>query len=377
MRLRLFFILIIAYVIAAFGWLTYSLVDFSSSKYELQNQVLRAGRQACVLKLLEMGKNGEFEGESNTTVFLRQIEMRIDTQQVHRFLTDFNYGSYQAVFLGGPEHMNLDVRISPAKQTELRMEEKQRTRIYLFQSILLTVLVGVGIYGVYYSVSAIYNLNKQQNNFLLSVTHEFKTPIAAMKLMLQTIRNRELERDKQNQLLDNAIENSDRLNELTENMLTAMQIENDRYQYAYDEFSLSDMVRRLADYYTLKNEMTSEIEEGIEMIGDRFVLRISVNNIVENAIKYSDNKPVHVSLERKKNKAILKIADQGIGIPASERKKIFKRFYRIQDEETRETKGTGLGLFIVRQTIRKHGGSIKVADNKPRGTTFILELPLD
>jgi len=377
MRLRLFFILIIAYVIAAFGWLTYSLVDFSSSKYELQNQVLRAGRQACVLKILEMGKNGEFDGPGNTTVFLRQIEMRIDTQEVHRFLFDYNYGSYKAVFLGGPEQMNLDVQISPAKQTELRMEEQQRTRIYLFQSILLTVLVGVGIYGVYYSVSTIYNLNKQQNNFLLSVTHEFKTPIAAMKLMLQTIRNRELERDKQIQLLDNAIENSDRLNELTENMLTAMQIENDRYQYAYDDFSLSDMVQRLVQYYSVKNEMTSEIEEGVEMIGDRFVLRISVNNIVENAIKYSDNQPVHVSLERKKNKAILKISDQGIGIPSAERKKIFRRFYRIQDEETRETKGTGLGLFIVRQTIRKHGGSIKVTENKPRGTTFILELPLD
>lgn len=377
MRLRLFFILIIAYVIAAFGWLTYSLVDFSSSKYELQTQVLRAGRQACVLKLIEMGKNGAFEGDDPRTVYLRQIEMRVDTQSVHRFLTTFNYGSYKAQFQGSPERLNLDVRISPAKQTELKMEEKRRTRIYLFQSILLTLLVGVGIYGVYYSVSAIYNLNKQQNNFLLSVTHEFKTPIAAMKLMLQTIRNRELEREKQNELLDNAIENSDRLNELTENMLTAMQIENDRYQYAYDEFSISDMVQRLVEYYSVKNDMTADIEDDLEMIGDRFVLRISVNNIVENAIKYSDNKPVHVSLERKKNKAILKISDQGIGIPPAERKRIFKRFYRIQDEETRETKGTGLGLYIVRQTIRKHGGSIKITENKPQGTTFIIELPLD
>jgi len=375
MKLRLFFLLIIGYVIAAFGWLTYSLVNFSNKEFRLQNQVLNAGRQACILRLLELGKSGDFSGGENQNIFLQQIEMNADTNRIHEYLKSYNYASYRADFRRIGSKTLLEVTVSPIKREDLKTDLKQRTRLYLFQSILLTLLVGFGIYGVYYSVSVIYNLNKQQNNFLLSVTHEFKTPIAAMKLMLQTIRQRQLDREKQNELLDKAIINSDRLNELTENMLTAMQIENDRYQYAVEEFSISDMMNKLYEHYSLENEMIADIEQGLNFIGDRFVLRISINNLVENAIKYSDNQPVKVSLKSKNNKLILQIADQGIGIPSQEKKKIFKRFYRIQDEETRETKGTGLGLFIVKQTIRKHNGFVKVDDNSPKGTIVTVELP--
>ncbi len=375
MKLRLFFLLIIAYVIAAFGWLTYSLVNFSNKEYRLQNQVLNAGRQACVLRLLELGKSGDFKSDDEQTVLLQQVEMRVDTNRVHKYLRSYNYSSYLADFVTIGEKMLLEVMVSPSKRLDLSIDLKKRTRLYLFQSILLTMLVGFGIYGVYYSVSAIYNLNKQQNNFLLSVTHEFKTPIAAMKLMLQTIRSRDLPLEKRNELLDKAIINSDRLNELTENMLTAMQIENDRYQYAVEEFSISDMMNKLFEHYRTRNEMTSDIEQGLDFVGDRFVLRISINNLVENAIKYSENQPVHVSLKSENDKFILKVEDQGIGIPTSEKKKIFRRFYRIQDEETRETKGTGLGLFIVKQTIRKHGGFVKIDDNSPKGTIVTVELP--
>ncbi|MCB0734362.1 MAG: HAMP domain-containing histidine kinase [Flavobacteriales bacterium] len=376
MRLRLFFVLIIIYVIAAFGWLTYSLVRFSHNEYKLKDQILKAGMQACVLRIIEQGKNDEFVTADARIYRLRQIEMRVDTTLLNRYLKSYNYGSYEASYVGIGREPMIEIGVSSGKTQQLEEELQNKIRLYMFEAILLTILVGAGIYGVYSSVKMIYNLNKQQNNFLLSVTHELKTPIAAMKLMLQTIRTRKLPEEKRMELMDKAIQNADRLNELTENMLTAMQIENDRYTYAREEFSLSDMMDRLLDHYSLQNEMTSEIEPEVDIIGDLFIIRISVNNLVENAIKYSDNKPIHLKLFTRKGKAVIEVYDQGPGVPEGERKRIFKRFYRVEDEEIRDTKGTGLGLFIVKQSIEKHKGSVHVQPNNPQGSIFRIELPL-
>jgi signal transduction histidine kinase len=375
MKLKLFFLLIIGYVISAFGWLTYSLVNFSNNEYKLQSQVLKAGRQACILRLIEKGKDGNFQNDQATSLFLQQIELTADTQSIHNYLKKYNYASYVAEFNQIGEKLLLNIAISPSKKEELKVALNNKIRTFLFQSILLTLLVGAGVYGVYYSVNAIYMLNKQQNNFLLSVTHEFKTPIAAMKLMLQTIEQRELPRDTQKDLLRKAVMNADRLDELTENMLTAMQIENDRYQYVNETFNLSEMMHRLVDHYSVRNEVHASIEEDVHIKGDVFVLRISVNNLVENALKYSFDQPISVGLFQAAKHVVIEISDLGIGIPKNERKKIFKKFYRVQDEETRDTKGTGLGLYIVQQTIRKHGGSISIENNEPKGTKFIIKLP--
>lgn len=376
MRLRLFFFLIIVYVIAAFGWLTYSLVSFSHNEYKLKDQILKAGRQACILHVIEKGKNNGFASPNSEIYFLQQIELDIDSAKLNEYLKTYNYASYIARFEEneGPNRVHID--ISRDKIVQLDVELKNKIRLYMFEAILLTILVGVGIYGVYSSVKLIYNLNKQQNNFLLSVTHEFKTPIAAMKLMLQTIRTRKLSEEKKNELLDKAIINSDRLNELTENMLTAMQIENDKYIYAKELFSVSEMMHSVADHYRMESLFTAEIEDDIEMVGDRFILCISINNLVENAFKYGHEKPIHVKLKKVKGKAVIEVQDQGPGIAESERKRIFKRFYRIEDEEIRDTKGTGLGLFIVKQTVEKHGGSVSVSSNQPTGSVFSITLPI-
>lgn len=377
MRIRLFFILIIAYIIVAFGWLTWSLISAVDNEYILENQVLRAGKQACVLRIIEKGKNSELLGPDSGSVFLQQIELKADTNSIHRYLRTYNYGSYAAEFRKFGDRLAMNVVISKGKLDTLRSEHRRKVRLHLFQAILLTLLVGTGVFGVFYSVNSIYNLNKQQNNFLLSVTHEFKTPIAAMKLMLQTIQRRDLSKEKQAELLENAIANADRLNELTENMLTAMQIENKKYIYQWDEFSLSDMMERIVHHYSLTSTVYAEIEPDVFIPGDRFVLRISLNNIVENALKYSNYEPIWINMKREGQSVEITVADNGRGIPLSERSRIFKRFYRIQDEETRETKGTGLGLYIVKQTIKKHGGSIKIIDNVPQGTIVHVSLPLN
>ena len=193
---------------------------------------------------------------------------------------------------------------------------------------------------------------------------------------MQTIRTRKLPEEKRNELLDKAVNNADRLNELTENMLTAMQIENDNYIYGREVFSITDMMQNLAESYRLRTDLTADIEDDVEIVGDRFILRISMNNLLENAIKYGNDLPVEVSMKVEKDKAVIRVIDQGIGIAESERKKIFKKFYRVEDEEVRDSKGTGLGLFILKETIEKHDGTIRIKNNQPKGTVFIVELPL-
>ena len=376
MKLRLLFIFIVLYTLTSFGWLTYSLMTFSNQEFVLQNQVLDAGRQACVLRLLEKGKNDEFNSGQSVTLRFKQAEIVADTNLLNAFLKDYNYGSYRATYEVQESHLELDIQVSQHKIEALEVKLSNRIRLYIFQAFLLTILVGIGVYGVSYSIQMIYRLNKQQNNFLLSVTHELKTPIATMKLLLQTIISRNLPEEKRNELLGKAVTNADRLNELTENMLTAMQIENDNYQYGKEAFLLTDMMEALVDSYKLRTELNANIEQGVEVLGDRFILRISINNLLENAIKYGNDLPIDVKLFTKNNKAVIQVSDQGIGIKESEYKKIFKKFYRVEDEEVRDTKGTGLGLFIVKETIEKHKGQVKILPNVPNGTVFQVELPL-
>lgn len=362
-------------MIAAFGWLTFSLVNFSNNEAHLKNQILKAGRQACILSVIENGKAGDLTGPKTDTYYLKQIELELDTNVLNTYVREAYYGSFVARYhvMGGRKYVSIE--ISNAKIEEIESDLANKIRLHVFQALLLTILVGAGVYGVYYSVSTLYNLNKQQTNFLLSVTHEFKTPIAAVKLMLQTILSRDLPREKQTELLNKAIQNSDRLNELTENMLTAMQIEKEKYNYDHEEFSMTDLMEKVQASYGLKGEVTADIQDDVFFRGDRFVLRITVNNLVENAIKYGNDGPIHLILKENKDWITIEVQDQGIGIPANLRRKVFKRFYRIQDEETRDTKGTGLGLYIVKQVVHKHGGKVLIDSNKPQGTIFRIKLP--
>jgi two-component system phosphate regulon sensor histidine kinase PhoR len=375
-KLNIFFIIIVLYIVLAFTWLTFSLIDFTNREYKLKNQILKAGREACMLKVIEKAKSGGFNSKNAVNYNLRQIELDIDTIALNKYLAAEYFGSFQAKYSKILDKNVISIEVSSVQKEELRTERKNNTRFYIIEALVLTILVGAGIYGVYYGVSFLYDLNKQQNNFLLSVTHEFKTPLAAIKLMLQTIVVRNLDKEKAMGLLNNAIENTDRLNELTENMLTAMQIENNRYNYSYEWFSLSDMMNDIAEHFKINGEIISEIQEGIEMGGDPFILKITVNNLVENAFKYANGSAVTLKLYVLKNLNVIEVCDQGPGIPNKHKKRVFKKFYRIEDEETRNTKGTGLGLYIAKQAISKHDGNIVILDNSPHGTIFRITLPV-
>ncbi|MEJ6662229.1 MAG: HAMP domain-containing sensor histidine kinase [Bacteroidia bacterium] len=374
MRVKVLIVLVIVYILAAFAWLTFSLLNYANTDYKLKNDILKAGLNACTLQVMQNAKNGNLGADSTETYYLKQLQIDFDSTQLKSFIKQRFSNSYIASIATVGIDKVVQLSINPTNLQQLEEERFQQRNIWLYQSILLLVLVASGIYGVYYSIDSIYQLNKRQNNFLLSVTHEFKTPIAAIRLMLQTSKNPKVKEEKKAELIENSIQNTFRLEELAENMLVSMQIENDKYQYALSKIDLSKMLNQVIDNQSIKGEITGTIEPGITLTGDCFIMRMVANNLIENAFKYSNNQPIEVNLYMQGTKKVLEVKDIGVGIAKEDYKKIYKKFFRVQDEETRTTKGTGLGLFIVKQAVERHRGKVAVMANKPRGSVFIVEL---
>jgi signal transduction histidine kinase len=234
-----------------------------------------------------------------------------------------------------------------------------------------------GAYHLHKSINKERRLQEQKKNFLLSVTHELKSPLASIKLYLETIQKRDLSRDQTKNFIDKSLLDIERLNDLVENMLLASRIENQSYTFPKDKFNLSVLVDSIVNRLQIskcdcnQQLINAEIEPKIEITGDKFALSSVVTNLIENAVKYS--KPcevVEVKLFQKNNNIHLQVADHGIGIADEEKNRIFDRFYRVGSEDTRNTKGTGLGLYIVKEVLDKHQASIQVKDNWPVGSVF-------
>lgn len=224
-------------------------------------------------------------------------------------------------------------------------------------------------------------LNNRQKNFLLSVTHELKSPIASAKLQLETLLKRELSKEKQKEILTNALNDTERLNALVENVLIATRLEDSNYKLLRANINLSELIEKeiakLAAHFQLekKHILQVEVESDIYFMTDAFAFVSILNNLYENAIKYSTSEPIlKISLRKKDEQLELLFEDNGIGISESEALLIFDKFYRVGSEETRKNKGTGLGLYIVRQLVRNHNGTIKVRKNSPKGSIFEITL---
>ncbi|MCW3121136.1 MAG: hypothetical protein JWQ38_628 [Flavipsychrobacter sp.] len=262
---------------------------------------------------------------------------------------------------------------------ELQHRRSQHIKQYVAEgsTFLLVILIGAGV--VYSSFNRRIILSRQQNNFMLSVTHELKSPIAAMKLNLQTMEKHQLTDAQKQTLLDRCIKESDRLNDLCNNMLFASQIEGRQYRAANEPLDMSALVEdSVEDYgHRYPKRFEEEIASGCKMSGDRVMLQMAINNLLENAVKYTPgDKHICVKLFSKQNNIILQVIDQGVGIPEAEKKNIFDKFYRVGNEESRKSRGTGLGLYLTSKIIHQHKGRITVKDNTPSGSVFEICLPL-
>ena len=244
----------------------------------------------------------------------------------------------------------------------------------VFFSILL-----YGIVRLMRSVKKEIELNRQKRNFLLSVTHELKTPLASIKLNLQTIKKRQLDSETQNNLIDKSESEIVRLENIVNNILAVTRIESKSELSEKQDVNLTrlvqDQVNSMSQNYGKNHPFQTQIQEGVSWKGDPGLFELIFSNLVENAVKYSaEGSPIVVVLEKKSNQIELSVKDSGIGISKEEREKIFNKFYRSGNEEVRQTKGTGLGLYLVKNLVGHYNGQIIVKSEENKGTEFKITL---
>jgi signal transduction histidine kinase len=262
---------------------------------------------------------------------------------------------------------------------KIKDAHQRNARQYIGEGLTFLLLTMVGAWFVYQAVRRQIRLHLQQKNFMLAVTHELKTPIAVAKLSLETLKRHKLDPEKQDKILVEAIHETDRLDALCNNILLSSQLESGGYTLNKAEFNCSEMVEDAVASFSKRNKsrlIEHEISKNLWVFGEEFLLRLVLNNLLENAVKYTPNgTPIRVEAFESEHQIQIRVMDQGAGIPDLEKSKIFEKFYRLEDESKRKTKGTGLGLYLSSRIISDHGGNLRIENNKPHGSVFILEIP--
>jgi signal transduction histidine kinase len=246
-------------------------------------------------------------------------------------------------------------------------------------ALLLLVLAGVYVIFVYWKRQS--DLVTQQKSFMSQVTHELKSPLASIQLHLETIKLRNPPPDKMERFLDTMLADTDRLNNLINNLLLTAKLENRVRAAQYPVIDFSQMVTKSMEQKQAKlpegGSITIEVEDGIKGAIDEERMETVLRNLLENACLYSPGAPeIRVSLTKSGRYSLLTFQDQGKGIEAKDLKKIFRMFYRVR-RSGENIRGTGLGLYIVKSVIKEHGGNVIVtSQGAGQGTTFLITLPL-
>ncbi|MBS1764462.1 MAG: two-component sensor histidine kinase [Bacteroidetes bacterium] len=294
-------------------------------------------------------------------------------------LVDLNKDYYETKINQVQLQEQNDVTISEI--TNLKKKLKEKYLMVAGEGIVFLSLLGLGIYQARKAYMKEFQVAQQQKNFMMSITHEFKSPIAGIRLSVETLLKREMEREKQITVLTRALNETDRINFLVENILTATRIEAANLELHLTDIDLSKTVTDCIQVLKTsegKHPISGTIDPDIHISADKNAIISLLMNLVENAEKYTpEQTPIDIKLSRINNDIFLQVCDQGPGIPDSEKRKIFEKFYRIGNEETRSSKGTGLGLYICRFITLKHKATIAVKDNYPQGSIFEIKFPLN
>jgi signal transduction histidine kinase len=274
--------------------------------------------------------------------------------------------------------------IDTAYKAKLAMIEDYKRRKksqYNGEGIIFLAVILVGAMYVLWATVRQGRLSRMQSNFMMAVTHELKTPIAIARLNLETLRKRRLDENTHNKLLDTTLHETDRLNELCNNILMSSRLESSSRGAVFQPVSLNQVCRQcqkqVANRYPSHRILLQAANNELMAPGEEVMLTLMISNLLENAVKYSpQGEEVVLNLVQQGKDALISVADKGPGVPEDEKERIFDKFYRTGNENTRTTKGTGLGLYLCRQIARYHKGQILVKDNIPAGSIFTVSLPL-
>jgi two-component system phosphate regulon sensor histidine kinase PhoR len=263
----------------------------------------------------------------------------------------------------------------------------ERAALYIALLTIGTILLALAITGtalyLTLTINAI-NLSRRQSNFIDSVTHELKSPIASLKLYLQTLNRRHLPPAEQETFFKDMLEDVERLDQLINHLLDAARLEKDRAQQEPEEVDLADLLRRSAEGVCHRYHVPPDVVQfdlspcTVRTI--RVDLEMVARNLIDNAIKYADDEQPQIEIivrPEGEAHAIIRISDNGRGIPPGQRRRIFGRFVRLGSELVRDKPGMGLGLYIVQTLVTRLGGSVNIVDRErgKSGTTFQVRLP--
>lgn len=298
----------------------------------------------------------------------------ISLEKQNRQMTDFRIERLEATSdkLNGPAAYNADL---------LKIEDEHKRNLikYISEGSTFLFLILVGAAFIYRSVRRQFRAQQQQQNFMMAVTHELKTPISVARLNLETLQKHNLDSERQKKLLRMTLEETERLNTLTNNILISSQLEGEGYTISKEDIDLSQLFKDCIRNFERRfpdRRFVESIEPDLDATGDQLLLQLLINNLLENAIKYSPREGLITCQLKDTGKKIgLYIIDEGQGIPAAEKKNIFKKFYRIGDEATRQSQGTGLGLYLCKKIAQDHNAEISVIDHSPRGSIFVVSFP--
>jgi len=372
-------IFIASYMIAALGWWTFSLLKYSETEFLMEQKILSSEQRICIE---EIATEFEVEYHHENKYFLSKIvsknEFKLFNEKITLFVNN-NYHDFKALITYDTlkNIATVQISIKPAVLKSLDQRLDRKSKAWLGEGVVIGLITLIIILAMYIYIDQILRFNLQKTNFMMAVTHELKTPIAAAKLAIETvIRNKNIE--AQDRVLEISKKNIDRLSGMMERVLLATQFENSLPVAQKKWESCSDIIQKalvdcqFTDEQILKISLV--IPSNFSIYCDSNMIKIAFINLFTNSIKYSEANGVNIivsSIINNEHCQIL-ISDQGIGIPMIERTRIFEKFYRVGNEMTRSRSGSGLGLYLVKQILQLHNARIEVQANNPKGSTFVI-----
>ncbi len=276
-----------------------------------------------------------------------------------------------------------DGLLSTEALAEIESRQNKLVVMFVSESCFFILIILLGAFQIYRTLRQAEELKRQQINFIQAVTHEFRTPITSLRLYLETLESGNIPSEKVAELYPKLIADTNRLEQLVDNVLEARLFNSETHRLNLEtiDFSceITDYLKRYQPYLERhKAVLTHSIAADVTIKADWTMLIRALDSLLDNAIKYSTDDPkIDLTLKTSGRNALLIIQDNGIGIEAGEQKKVFNRFYRVGNENTRTVNGTGLGLHLAHEIILSHNGSIRVeSGGKNKGAAFVIKLPL-